>query len=207
MDYKLLLRNLRYCVRVYDSEMTMQKQSRYRSGSLYLNGKTAILVILGLGLGASLFAVWFNWSRTHRTLNRLGPSQSVLIAHASQVNFLRLKKSNAAQFPDESDLLIQDQPFVVEQQLDISTTPGLTHLRHALLQDASYVWQAATKLAPNWQYGLQFREHDQGVLLVFDLNAQTGYIVEKSTSLTIGDRLARGLDLYFQEVTKLQGCD
>ena len=185
----------------------MQKQSRYRSGSLYLNGKTAILVILGLGLGASLFAVWFNWSRTHRTLNRLGPSQSVLIAHASQVNFLRLKKSNAAQFPDESDLLIQDQPFVVEQQLDISTTPGLTHLRHALLQDASYVWQAATKLAPNWQYGLQFREHDQDVLLVFDLNAQTGYIVEKSTSLTIGDRLAKGLDLYFQEVTKLQGCD
>lgn len=207
MDYKLLLRTLRYYIRVYDSEMTMQKQARCRSDSFSLNGKTAILVIFGLGLAAALFAVWFNWSRTHRTLNRLGPSQSVLIAHAPQVNFLRLKKSSAAQFSDEPELLIQDQPFVVEQQLDISTTPGLTHLRHALLQDASYVWQPATEPAPNWQYGLQFREHNQGVLLVFDLNAQTVYIVEKSTSLTIGDRLATGLDLYFQEVTKLQGRD
>ncbi|MBP63473.1 MAG: hypothetical protein CMJ62_18275 [Planctomycetaceae bacterium] len=187
--------------------MTMQKQARCRSGSFSLNGKTAILVIFGLGLAASLFAVWFNWSKTHRTLNRLGRSQSVLIAHAPQVNFLRIKKSTAAQLSDEPGLLIQNQPFVVEQLLDISRKPGMTHLRHALLQDASYVWQPATEPDPNWQYGLQFREHNQEVLLVFDLSAQTVYVVEKSTSLTIGDRLASGLDLYFQEITKLQGRD
>jgi len=50
---------------------------------------------------------------------------------------------------------------------DISSLPGLTHLRHALLEDRSYIWppRPATRDDP-WKWILIFRDERSGALRV-----------------------------------------
>ena len=78
-------------------------------------------------------------------------------------------------------------------------------MRHALLQDDSYVWQQRATPSPVWQYGLRFKDQGETVLMVFDLDQQTAAVVQPSTSLNLGRRLSEGLSLYFEEIEKRRG--
>ena len=158
--------------------------------------------MLGLGLLSALFAVWFNRSKTYRTLQRLGPTNCVLIAHAPQVEFLRLLPAAKQDKGEQPMLVIGGHSFLVEGSWDISKSPGLSHLRHALRQDASYEWERDPQLPHDWQFGLQFTEDHETVLMVFQLSDRAAWVDPSSAPLTLGNTLSQGLNVYFQEILK-----
>ena len=168
-----------------------------------MRGKLAILVILGLGCGAAVFAIWYNQSQTRRITRFFGAPATVLIAQAPGVDFLQLAAaSESAGGADQEILASQAQTLVVLSRQKISQAPGLTHLRHALRQDVSYAWTKLTTRNSEWPYALQFIRDQRRVTLLFHPNKQLMTMLGSDSHVTLGDKLAHGLQVYINQLVE-----
>jgi hypothetical protein len=132
-----------------------------------------------LGVVAACTGVWFQRHQTRRCLAFYGPAAARRISAAPQVELLLVQPGTA---PGR---------LVAHTRLDVSTAPGLVHLRRGLVEDANFGWPAPAGDAPRrlpleaWDAALVFTEPgggeaaaqsgDQGrTTLVLDFDGTSG---------------------------------
>jgi hypothetical protein len=120
-----------------------------------VSGKLTIVAILALALAAAAASWWFRYNATHRAATFWGPA-SRLIRDAKVVEFYQFKPSGRAETEIEELLRFFDTRFDAR---DVSSLPGLTHLRNALLEDSSYIWPPLPRTPKDpWRWVLVFRD-------------------------------------------------
>lgn len=101
---------------------------------------------------------------------------AALITQPSQVEVwpLELEPEPEGQ-PVELDSLRAEVPPLVQvagqvyrtgKPFDVSTEPGLTHFRRALLANPSYDWEARPETQLKWRFALRFANPDQTVWML-----------------------------------------
>ena len=91
-------------------------------------GRTAVVVMVGLGLALAILAILYQRGQTRRCLAFFGPEHARRVATAGRVELLRLAPSAV------------DGHLAAVERLDISKARGLVHLRRGLVEDANYDW-------------------------------------------------------------------
>jgi len=158
------------------------------------SGKRLILGVLVIGLAAAVASWWFRYSATHRAAQFWGPQAATLIRDAPHVT---LRSAVAA--ADGQDADATDVPR------DISNARGFTHLRNALLEDASYDWSAAGPADTNWSNSLVFDESEGAeprtvVLFSRDFHwAANGSVANPAAHAVSTSPIAEGLQTFFAE--------
>jgi hypothetical protein len=124
-----------------------------------LGGKIVVIGVFVVALLAASFALWWNINRARRSLEFWGKDAVKLIQHGKAVELLELQPAAtpAAENP-AGELRYQDRPLVVKRRLDLSQARGLVHARHALTDDASFVWDDAVSGSQpaTWDYAIRF---------------------------------------------------
>jgi hypothetical protein len=141
------------------------------------SGKLLILIILASAVTAATVAWRHQANRGQRVLELWGSQNAYLVRRAPQV---RLASQG--------------------QQLDISTAPGISHARQALIVDSSYDWTATSSstATPEWSHELTFADFDQVFTLKFDLQRR---LAESNAGVQahLGETVAEGLKVFLAE--------
>src|SRR5688500_5896861 len=99
---------------------------------------------MAVGLAGAGASWWFRYAATRRTAQFLGPEATVLIRDAPLVELIELSRAEDKDihgaWPDA--VVLSDESWVVLRRRDASNARGLVHLRHALLEDRSYIWSS-----------------------------------------------------------------
>jgi hypothetical protein len=154
------------------------------------SGKRLILGVIVIGLAAAATSWWFRYSATHRAAQFWGAQAATLIRDAPHVTL-------------RSDTL-NDEP------LDISATPGLTHLRTALLEDDRYNWTATSAPDTDWTHSFVFAAAEgaepRAVILFspdfhWAANGSSGDPAKHAVATS--SQFATGLTKFFAEVPRV----
>jgi hypothetical protein len=161
---------------------------------MHNSGKLLIVTMFVAALAAAATSWWFRYEATHQSAQFWGAEDARLIRDAPNVELLQLRCTaaapmilrttdppqdqvpQAANTPDPSlpheRLRLGQATWIIEARRDISTAPGLTHLRNALLEDRSFEWgpYESDLNEPPATIALVFRERtDSQPLTVFFL--------------------------------------
>jgi hypothetical protein len=141
------------------------------------SGKLLILAMFLVAFVAAGASWWFRYSATHRAAQFWGPEAARLIRDASTVELLKLQPADKAQLihspPDSSatsEISLGHEIWTVTAKRDISTAPGLTHLRNALLEDRSFnLGRMESTGNEEWTTAIAFRDPDaaDSLLILF----------------------------------------
>ena len=147
-----------------------------------------IVAILAFALAAAGASWWFRYNATHRAAKFWGPNDARRIRDAPFVELY----------------YINDDPDALSTIRDISKAPGLTHLRHALLEDRSFVWPARPAVRqPRWHWAIGFREgNDKRMTLVAftaDWKRATNYR-SRSNEVVSSEPIAEGMAIMFSDL-------
>ena len=162
-----------------------------------IRGKFVILFVFTLGVAAALFAIWYNHRLTSRALAFLGPEVAPLVTRARQVELLRFSGTDGS----GDWLSVDNLRLKIDARRDISDAPGLIHARHALRQNASYIWDVpAEHVEPRWDCALRFVRPPDAAVLVFDFTSGRALVLQNGNMATMGGKLAEGLQRYLEEL-------
>src|SRR5882724_5292436 len=114
---------------------------------MHNSGKLLIITMFVAALAAAAASWWFRYEATHQSAQFWGPEAARLIRDAPTVELLTLqladKTQSAPSSPDTSALSVSTfghKIWTIAAKRNISTAPGLSHLRNALLEDRSFNW-------------------------------------------------------------------
>ncbi|MEX0819815.1 MAG: hypothetical protein WD070_09475, partial [Pirellulaceae bacterium] len=128
-------------------------------------GKLVIVFIFGLSAVMGGYAWWHHFTQGRRCVELWGAETGELIRYAARVEVLQLEPGDTT----ATDLLyVQAKPYAIVAQKDITGTQGLVHARQALIEDASFLWQADLSGPATWQYVLRFTDGDKQVSVAID---------------------------------------
>jgi len=166
------------------------------------SGKTVIVGILVLALGATGLAWWHQRSVGRRALEYWGPDNAWIVRHGETSELLRLRsgESSIPDGPQDSvapTLKVDEQLLSVARQVEITKARGILHARQALIVDASFAWDVPPSDIVQWDYAVRFKDPRGEITLLFDLDN------EQLRSLTSPRRLrltnAGGFRIFFEE--------
>jgi hypothetical protein len=179
---------------------TIQKVARMSSENANppagSSGKRLTLAVILLALLAAGASWWFRYAATHRAAQFWGPQAAPLIRDGAHVTL----RSDAPS-PDAAGTEDTDVPR------DISAAKGLTHLRNALLEDASYDWSAQAPADADWSSSLVFAATEGSeprAVVLFSpdykwlANGSAGDPAKRVAAAT--DEFAAGLRTFFADV-------
>jgi hypothetical protein len=163
-----------------------------------VRGLWLVLAMLALALLAALTAIFYQHQTTREATAYWGVLQAVVIRDAPEVTFCRLRRTDArgdapgtGNIPEEGAAVIERETvpqetvqsgpmqitgaggerWQVSDRRSIVHLAGLTHLRHALLQDESYRDGEPTELLPlDAPYALIFEGDGRRVVILLDLD-------------------------------------
>lgn len=165
-----------------------------------VSGKLIVLTLVALGLGTTLFSLWFTYRSTYRTLRMWGPETARLIQAAQQVTVLRLEPDIGDVAVDGPRLQVGGETLPIAQQRDFSQVRGLIHLRQALLQDANFRWDAPLdECQPMWGYALRFEQQGRTATLAFSLDCGRVALADSDTAVALSPAVTEGLADFFAE--------
>ena len=149
-------------------------------------GKFLIVAIFLVAVVAASFAWWHQYQKGRHALSLWGAGPAVLIRHAPRVELLRLKA------PAEIAVILGHK--------DISRARGIVHARQALVEDASFDFQAARgDCEPHWQYALRFSDAGQRATVQFDFDCGRARLEESGQEVAMTPKLAAGMKKFIQE--------
>lgn len=162
-------------------------------------GRTVVVLLVLLGVCLAGFAFWFQWRQTRRCLDFLGADVARGVNEAQRVELWRLAAGAGP------------RRRVVGERHDVSRAPGLVHLRHALVEDASFVWDPApadrewrAQSGGDWTIAIAFFSRpataEPTAVLAFDVDGGAMTVVGRPGRVRLG-RLGAGLDRWVRLVT------
>jgi hypothetical protein len=137
------------------------------------SGKLLILAMMLVALVAASASWWFRYAATHQAAQFWGPEAAQLIRDAPNVELLVLLPADKAQLVPRSaapEIAVGPKVWTITARRDISSAPGLTHLRNALLEDRSFDWGATESTGSEvWTMALRFSHTDSAdsLLILF----------------------------------------
>ena len=152
-------------------------------------GRLLVVGLVLLGLAAAATGIAYQRLQTRRCLDFYGPAVARLVTSAPRVELLRLSRGGA---PGR---------LVAREERDVTSAPGLVHLRRGLVEDANLDWQragAADRL-PDEAWDLAFVFSDPSAplaraTLVIDLDDGGSLaVVGRPGRVGLG-RIAKGLE-------------
>jgi hypothetical protein len=131
-----------------------------------------------------------------------GPEAATLIRYAQRVDAMVLASDGTE---TEESLMIGEQELAVIASGKITGTPGLVHARHALIEDASYLWrEASPSEAPEWKFALRFEDGGKVVTIVLDISGNRVRLVEEGRE---GVLITQRMEAYQERVPRWLGRD
>lgn len=140
----------------------------YAEEQVLNQGKLVIVFIFGLSAVMGGYAWWHHYTQGRRCVEFWGAETGELIRYAPQVEVLKLGPPAAS---DVEAVQIQGDSYAILDRNDITATPGLVHARQALIEDASFLWNAEMAGSSNWQYVLRFSDGEQNVDVAIDCDS------------------------------------
>jgi len=157
-----------------------------------IGGKLVILFIFGLSTGMGGYAWWHHYHQGRQCLELWGSEVGELIRYAPVVQAIELTEEEGA---NRERIRIGKQTRTVRKLVEISETPGLVHGRQALIEDASFQWNASAGNEPGeWSYALQFVDEARLATIAFDVSNGRVHLVgdDREAVLTAKLREAYG---------------
>jgi hypothetical protein len=156
----------------------------------FISGKLVIIVILTLAFSAAGASWWFRYAATHRAAEFWGPIAAQRIRDSRSVQLYYVI--------DDTDLLTPIR--------NISNARGLTHLRHALLEDRSFVWPAhSLPRQPHWHWAIGFGDQKasgMNVVMFTEDCKQAAMGGPESGRVVSCEPIAKGLTTIFAELSQ-----
>jgi hypothetical protein len=133
-----------------------------------------------LAATAAVAAIWYLRGLSQRSMDFWGPVAGELILQAPHVEALQLAGAEP-------------------KRRDISQARGLTNVRRALMQDASFDWNDRTA-APStgWDYALRFQDGDRSATLLFAIDPPRAALQEAEEQVSTLP-IAGGLRAFLEE--------
>lgn len=104
-----------------------------------VSGKLVIITVLAIALAAAGASWWFRYNATRHAAGFWGGKIARLIRDAPHITLEQITRNN-------------EGLITTSVTRDVSRSPGITHLRAALLEDKSFNWPASEK-APSTPSG------------------------------------------------------
>jgi len=141
-------------------------------------GKIAVLSMFALAIVAAAFAWWWNFRRSERCLAFYGSEAAALIRTAPLVEILEIDPADGK---------------AIVKRIDISQAPGLLNARAALLDDASFDWNAppAATTATVTRM-VRFAAGEREVLLRFAAGQQALEVIPQGKIATLDPKTSSG---------------
>jgi hypothetical protein len=165
-------------------------------------GKLVIVSMVGLALALAGYAWWHHYQQGRRALALWGVENARLIRHAPRVELLTLAgEATQAKGGSRAETLeFSGAVHRVSRREDISRAPGLIHARHALIEDASFEWQAnADSREAHWEYVLAITEGERTRHVALDLKRGAALLVEEEREARLVERIQRALEKYISD--------
>jgi hypothetical protein len=107
-----------------------------------------------------------------RPLELWGSVDAEMIMRAPMVEALLLAEPGTKVGGEHIEaILIDGTRWIITERREVARSPGFSHLRAALMNDHSFVWDApAEATAPRWEYGLTFTDGNAETTLIFAPN-------------------------------------
>lgn len=128
------------------------------------SGTKLVLGIFGLALLAGVFSWWYRYEVAHRPTTFWGPHFADLIARPSDVTAFGLKPTTAT--TSEDTLQILSQSFERIDSKDLTSAPGMVHMRHSILSGSNYRWDQPVN-TQDWRWCLQFSGDGMTATILF----------------------------------------
>jgi hypothetical protein len=103
-----------------------------------VSGKLVIFGIVSVALAGAGISWWFRYNATHKAARFWGPETAALIRDAEVVTLFRKPSAETIRLARENPT----RAIFDETVHDVSRSPGLLHLRNALLEDKNFIWPA-----------------------------------------------------------------
>lgn len=160
--------------------------------------RLVIVAMFVLAVAAATTAIWYLRGLSRRTVEQWGPAAGQLILQAPHIEAWLLEPVGEEEAPPAAAIDVEGQHLAVVERRDISQAPGITNVRRALMNDASYAWDASTRDAPRWTHALQFSEADRKATLLFSHNPPQVMLLDDDRPLS-PHRIASGLHVFLEE--------
>lgn len=165
-------------------------------------GKYAIILIALLGIGAVLISQWYYYSIQSRALRMWGKTSAKLIA-TSPLAYAKVVQTGEQPVIDgEIEHLIlggKKEKLVFSPAKEISTAPGFSHLRQALVNNSGFDWSdPKSDCVPQWQYALEFSDGEDSATLLIAPNCRRIRLLDKDDAeATLQPLVISGLESFF----------
>lgn len=178
-------------------------QSPFKPPAPPSHGKYVIAALIALGLVGAGGGWLYHRQAQRRAIALWGPAAAPLIVSAPQVEVLQLQPSAAPQDSNADAVAWGGQSWQIVARVDAAQAPGMPHLRHRLVQDASFDWSITPDDShPVWIYAVRFSDGGRRATLLFDLDHQRVGRAESraiASIAPIADGLKELLPGYFAE--------
>ena len=129
-------------------------------------GTKLVLGIFGLAVTAGVLSWWYRYEAAHRSTTFWGPHFAELIARPADVTAFGLEAIPPTESSKEA-FSILGKPYSPIDRKDITQTPGMVHLRNAILTDTNYRWDHEIA-NDDWRWCLQFAGNDRKATILFN---------------------------------------
>jgi hypothetical protein len=176
---------------------------------MQVSGKILVLTTFAIGFAMAGGAWWYNFQQSRLTAAFWGPQNAVLIVGSDKVELLEVgepfdpaeepePETGAGAAADSDDA--GDSPADETRELlagrrvlrtvDITTKPGVIHLRHALTYDDNFTWGEEQNEPlvgdSDWKYALRFTKGEQATIVLFTANfTRLGHLDEAKREVAI----------------------
>jgi hypothetical protein len=160
-------------------------------------GKLVILLMVLVGCAMGGLSIAYHHGLARRAIAWWGSDNVELITRAPQVAALELRPVGQA---DSSDAVaIGSGRFGISQRRDVTNAEGVDHLRHELLDDRNFVWQAPSAGEPAWRFGLEFQAGGRSLIVAFDANGQSVARSDGGEVLTVAPLVSGWRDFFVEQ--------
>jgi hypothetical protein len=165
-------------------------------------GKLAVLAMFAVALAAAMFAWWWNYSRRQQCLAFYGPQAALLIRTAEDVELIELAPDSDQSAVGSVDrLTVGDRAYLIKRITTIGQAKGLIHARTSILDDASFIWDAAPDdCAGQVPYAIRFTDYatDARATVAFDFGCQRLWYVDQQKSARLIPKVAQGWESFLK---------
>ncbi|HZZ29897.1 MAG TPA: hypothetical protein VFE46_18010 [Pirellulales bacterium] len=165
-----------------------------------------VILIIAVAGAVAAFTIWLNYRQSYRVIQAFSSQVTQLIAYAPQAVIIQLVIANTNTANDSRNnppghletIRIQNRSYIVALQKNAIGLDHFADLRHWLLHNDNYDWNATPHDSiGTWQYLIVFSDGDRQASLAFDLDHQLLIVHPDGVPVSFAP-MQEGLQAFFQ---------